>query len=354
MQRPWVRYVVSLLIVAVWTGLVKGLFPQIQLVNLAMTYLLANVLIAVRYGQGPSVTSALFSVAAFDFFFVPPYFTFAVADAKYVTTFVILFGVTILTSRLTVQSRRSAKEALSARMVAEREGIVSALLSSVSHDLRTPLTSISGAASTLLASQSKLPPNISPKISEDDQRRLLETINDESDRLNRLVANILQITKIESGNIHVRKEFHSFEEIIGSALDRLNSFLRDRPITTEIPDDLPLAPLDDLLIEQVLVNLLENALRYTPEGSPITLRVFSPLKGKQVRVEILDRGPGIPPADQSLIFEKFFRGGPDKDHWGSGLGLAICQGILKAHQGTIGVQAREGGGSLFYFELPLE
>ncbi len=339
----WFRYLLALLLVTGWTALIKGIFPNIELVNLVMTYLLANILIAVRFGQGPSMVSAILSVALFDFFFVPPYLTFAVADAKYLFTFLIMLIVILLTGRLTLQLKRSAEKANRAQIQAEKEGIISSLLSSVSHDLRTPLTSISGAASTLLVQASHLSPG--------DHRRLLETIVDEADHLNRLVEKILQITRIESGQILVRKERHSLEEIVGSALDRLEPFLQDRSLITEIPGNLSLVPLDDLLIEQVLMNLLENALRYTPAASPITIRAFQDTK--QVRVEILDRGPGIPPQDQGRIFEKFFRSGPKKDTWGSGLGLAICQGILKAHQGEIGVQDREGGGSLFYFCLPL-
>jgi len=180
--------------------------------------------------------------------------------------------------------------------------------------------------------------------------RLLETINDESVRLNRLVENILQITKIESGNVTLRKEMNSLEEIIGSALNHLESFLGTRKITTDIPADLPLIPLDGILIEQVLVNLFENALRYTPGGSPIDIRAFQ--DGKQVCVEVLDRGLGIPQQEQSRIFEKFYRSGKH-DILGSGLGLAICEGILKAHGGKISVRNREGGGSIFYFWLPL-
>jgi K+-sensing histidine kinase KdpD len=339
---PWVRYVIPLLIIGVWTGLVEWAFPNIDIVNLAMTYLAANVIITVRYGQGPAIISTMLSVASFDFFFIPPYFAMTVKDTKYWVTFSVMIAVTILISRLTLQSRRSSEEALAAQLKAEREKLMSSLLSSVSHDLRTPLTSISGAASTLLEQESK--------ISLEDRKHLLEMINDESIRLNRLVEKILQITKIESGNIHVRKEMHSLEEMIGSVLNRLDSLLEGRKITTEIPNDLS-APLDDLLIEQVFVNLLENAIRHTPLGSPIDIRVFQ--DSKQVWLEILDRGPGIPKQDQHHIFEKFYRS-DRKEIWGSGLGLAICQGILKVHQGQIGVRDREGGGSVFYFSLPLQ
>jgi len=220
--------------------------------------------------------------------------------------------------------------------------VISSLLSSVSHDLRTPLTSIAGASSTLLESDSKISPA--------DQTRLLETIRDESVRLNRLVEKILQITKIESGNIQVRKELQPLEEIIGSVLNRLDVQLEGRELSVQIPQDL-MVPLDDLLMEQVLINLLENAIRHTPPGTPIELRAYQ--EDQQVWVEVADRGPGIPAEERGRIFEKFYQQGKNKV-WGTGLGLAVCQGILKVHQGQIGVKEREGGGSTFYFSLPLD
>lgn len=340
---PWVRYSLSVLLIAGWTGFIKLVFPHIELINLVMTYLLVNVLIAVRFGQGPSVVSAILSVAVFDFFFVPPHLTFAVADVKYFVTFLIMLVVTLLTSRLTVKARKKSEEANQARITAEKEAMISSLLSSFSHDLRTPLTSIMGAASTLVSHEAGL--------SQDDRRRLYETIYEESDRLNRLTANLFQITKVESGNLQMKKDRHSLEEIIGSALNRLESSIKERPISTHIPDDLVLIPLDDVLIEQVLINLIENAVRYTPSGSPIEIRTIP--THRKVMVEIADRGAGLPLEDQERIFEKFCR----RDATGisgSGLGLAICRGIVQAHGGAIGVRSREGGGSIFYFTLPLE
>lgn len=330
-----------MLIICGWTAFAVCAFPRIDPVIMAMTYLVANVFIAVRYGQWPSLICAVLSVAAFDYFFIPPYFHFGVFDARYWVTFAVLFAVTLLTSRLTVQSRKSTEMAIEAEMKADREKLISSLVSSVSHDLRTPLTSISGAVSTLLEQEATISP--------ENRRHLLEAIDDESTRLNRLVGKALQIMKIESGAVNVRHEIHSLEAVVGSVLVRLDSLLEGRKITTEIPGELT-APLDDLLIEQVLANLLENAVRHTPAGTPIDIRAVR--EPEWVRVEVMDRGPGVAKADSSRIFEKFYRSGK-KDDWGSGLGLAICQGILKIHRGEIGVKNRDGGGSVFYFLLPV-
>lgn len=340
-QLPGANYFLPLLGISAWTAFIVCAFPQIDPVIMAMTYLVANVAIAVRYGQWPSILCSALSVAAFDFFFIPPHFHFAVFDARYWVTFAVLFVVTFLTSRLTVQSRKSAELALAAEMKADREKLISSLVSSVSHDLKTPLTSISGAVSTLLEQEAIISP--------EDRKQLLEAINDESLRLNRLVGKTLQIMKLESGAVNPRKEVHSLEAVVGSVLVRLDSLLEGRKVVTEIPGELTV-PLDELLIEQVLANLLENAVRHTPMGTPIDIRAFR--EPEHVRVEILDRGSGVPEGERERIFEKFYRSGK-KDDWGSGLGLAICQGILKIHQGEIGVRGRDGGGCVFYFSLPV-
>ncbi len=320
------------------TALIKMVSPQMDLAILATSYLVANVLIAIVFGPGASMASAILSVAAFDFFFVPPHFTFTVVDARYWVIFSVMFVVILLTSRLTLQSRKNAQEALQAEVKAEREKLISSFMSSMSHDLKTPLTYIAGAASTLLEKEAKVSP--------EDRRDLLVTINEESTRLNLFVEKILQLTKIESGNIRVRKEETPLEEVVGSALNRFEHFFVDREIVTEIQPNL-IVPLDPLLIEQVLSNLLENAVRHTPLGSPILVRASR--LGKWALVEVLDRGSGIRLEGTKKIFDKFYQ--TNQRGLGSGLGLAICNGIVKAHQGRIGVKSRVGGGSIFFFHF---
>lgn len=340
---PWKRYVVPPLLILLWTTVAYLLFPTMEPINLVMIYLLVNVLIAVRYGQGPVIVSTLLSIAAFDYFFVPPNLKFTPEDEKYFISFVIMFFVIILTSRLAIKSRKSADKAVAAEMEAEKERLTSALLSSVSHDLRTPLATIAGAASTLVAQDADL--------TGEDRRNLQQMICQEAERLNEHVENLLQITRFESGGLRLEKDCGSVEEIVGSALGRLRPFLEGRKTSASIPDDLPLVPFDALLIEQALVNLLDNVVRYTPAGSPIDIRAFR--EEGTVVVEVLDRGPGVPPEDRQKIFEKFYRR-EEGAVPGTGLGLAICRSIVRAHGGVIGMRPREGGGSVFHFSLPLE
>jgi len=235
-----------------------------------------------------------------------------------------------------------AEEARLARLRVETEQLRNALLSSVSHDLRTPLAVITGSTSALLEESA-------PK-DEATRRALLETAHDESLRLNRLVRNLLDMTRLEAGALKVNKEEQSIEEVVGAALNRMEDRLDAREVQTDIPADLPLVPHDSVLIEQVLINLLENATKYTPAGSSI--RIAARAKGDAVEIEVSDRGPGIAKENAERIFEKFYRA-REAEGGGVGLGLTICRGIVNAHGGRIWVEPREGGGATFRFTLPL-
>lgn len=254
---------------------------------------------------------------------------------------------------LAIERMALAAEAQQAQVKVEMEQMRSSLLSSVSHDLRTPLASITGAASSLLENDKT--------FDRTTRCDLIQTIYEEADRLNRLVSNLLDMTRIESGTIQVHKEWQPLEEVIGTALYRLDSQLTDRPVTTHLSPDLPLVPLDSMLIEQVLVNLLDNALKYTPPGSPLELSAWmqaatSPDSAAEVVVAVADRGRGFAPGEELRIFDKFYRAKANGNsrNGGVGLGLAICRGIIAAHRGRIWAENRPGGGAVVRFALPLE
>lgn len=245
---------------------------------------------------------------------------------------------------IAIERGRFAEQAQSVLVQVETERLRSSLLSSLSHDLRTPLTAISGASSSMIESGGAL--------DEPTRRELLQTIFDESNRLSLLVENLLSITRIESGAIVLNRQWNSVEEALGSALSRLRRPLEGRAVHTHLPGDLPLVLFDGVLIEQVLINLLENAIKYTPADQPIDIAARA--EGKQVLVEVADRGPGIAPADLERVFEKFYRGPSHRGLRGAGLGLPICRSILQVHGGRIWAEQRPGGGTRFLFALPLE
>jgi two-component system sensor histidine kinase KdpD len=225
---------------------------------------------------------------------------------------------------------------------ARTEELRSSLLSSVSHDLRTPLAAITGAASALRDEAAATEPH--------EHRELLDTIAEEAGRLERLLANLLDMTRLESGGLEPKREWVPLEEIVGAALTRLESQLTGRTIVTELPEDLPLAFGDPLLLEQLVINLLDNAARHTPPGTPIEIRAAA-VEGA-LELEVADRGPGLAPGDETRVFEKFQRGSR-AGAGGVGLGLAICRGIATAHGGSIQAENRPGGGALFRLILPL-
>ena len=235
-----------------------------------------------------------------------------------------------------------AAEAGQAQLLRETENLQTALLNSISHDLRTPLASITGALSSLRDDAAFL--------DEAARNELINTAWEQADRLNNLVGNLLEMTRLEAGVMKVRPELCDVQDLIGAALAQLAGRLDRRPIRVEIPDDLPLVPMDFVLMVQVLVNLLDNAAKYSPVERPITIRAG--LAGAQLKLEVIDQGPGIPDQELPRIFHKFYRGPGPNQAGGAGLGLSISQGIVEAHHGRIWAERRPEGGMVFTVALP--
>lgn len=245
---------------------------------------------------------------------------------------------------LALERDQLAIDAADARIQAEAEQVRSSLLTSVSHDLKTPLAAIAGASSSLLETTT---------LDEQTRHELLETVADEAARLNRLLENILQMSKLEAGAALPNKQWHVLEEIVGSALHRARHDLAQHQVTVRLPPDLPLLFIDALLMEQVFLNLFENAARYTPPGTEVVIRAA--VDDRSLHITVADNGPGLPPGAEERIFDKFFRAAPTTDGGrGSGLGLAICRAIVKAHGGQIRAANRAGGGAEFVIRLPLQ
>lgn len=337
-------FVAAALITVLATVVAQLMLPSFDHSNVIMVYLLGVVFIATRYGRGPSVFAAAASVVAYDFFCVPPYLTLVVSDTEYLVTLAVMLLVGLLLSSLTVEVRQQADKAASAALVAEREHMRNTLLSALSHDLRTPLATIQGASGTLLDEGASLSASVREELS--------QVIHEEAVRMNRLVTNLLEMTRLQSGTIVLKKEWHSVEELIGAALTRLEKALANRQVVTDISPDLPLVPMDDVLVEHVLLNLIENALKYSREGA-IVIKAY--VEKDAVRVEVRDRGPGFAAGENLLAFEKFYRGinvtnaGTSP---GVGLGLSICKAIIEAHGGTINARNNEDGGACVSFILP--
>jgi two-component system sensor histidine kinase KdpD len=303
--------------------------------------------VSLREGYGAAVMASVLSLISFNFFFIPPELTFHVDDAQYLLTFAGLFSVGLIIADLNARTRRQAEAAYrreqQTALLREKEKLQSILLNSISHDLRTPLVSITGALSSLKDDGSPL--------NEAARQDMLEAAYEDAERLNRLVGNLLEMSRLQAGSLQLKREFYDIQEIISVARAQLRNVLAKREVRVDIEPQLPLLWVDLVLFAQVLVNLLENASKYSKPATAIEIRAYQ--HRDSVFVEIADRGIGIPEEELRHIFERFYRASSSNGRSGSGLGLSICEGLVELHQGTIRAENRKDGGARFVIQLPI-
>jgi two-component system, OmpR family, sensor histidine kinase KdpD len=244
---------------------------------------------------------------------------------------------------LAIERNRLAEETEQIKLNAEVDQLRNVLLRSIAHDLRTPLASVTGPVSSLVDGAAIL--------TEDDKRELAQIAYEAANHLNRIIGNLLDMTKLETGEIQVKKEWIPLEEVVASALTHFAPELIDHPVTLILPSNMPFLRFDEALIERVLRQLLQNAIQYTPSRTPIYLSAR--YVRSEVIIEVADEGPGLAPGDEGRVFEKFLRAHPETGG-GIGLGLAICRAIVEAHGGRIWAENRSEKGAAFYFTLPVE
>jgi two-component system sensor histidine kinase KdpD len=317
--RLW-PYVASVIAIAVTTLLGLAVYRYVDLPDIAMLYVIAIVLAALA-GRGPAFLASSLAVLSFNFCFIPPRFTFAVADTRHMLTIGVMFGAGLTISTLMVRLRQQ-------ELRARTEELRSSLLSVVSHDMRTPLAVITGAATSLRDE----PDHLTPALRDE----LLETLVSEARRLETVVANLLAMTRVETG-IEPAFEWVPVEELVGTALARAEDTLGDRAVTTDVPADLQVR-VDPVLFSHALVNLIENAAKH---GAP-PIAIAARRRGDRIEIDVSDAGPGV--GDDPRIFEKFYRASKAP---GVGLGLAVVRGIVTAHGGTITAE-----GARFRISLP--
>lgn len=484
-QAKHLRYLWAAAICVGVTLLSMPLAAHFDRSNIVAIFILAVVLVGVRLGRGPAALAAVLSVCAFDFFFVPPRFSFAVSDVQYLLTFCIMLAVGLITGQLTAGLRFQARVAShreeragslyeiardlsgavqveqvvkisdesiqrtfradaalllpdpsgrlntdvaklaveigtaqwafdrgqpagfgtdtlpgsevlyiplrapsqargvlavkprnrrllripeqrqlldtfaaliaialervhyvgvaqDALLKMESERLRNSLLAALSHDLRTPLTVLVGLAESLALT--------APKLS-NVQMETAQAIQDEARRMSTLVSNLLDMARIESGEVTLNLQWQPLEEVVGAALEATRSLLERHSVVVHLPRDLPLVKFDAVLIERVLVNLLENASKYTPAGSKVSLSART--MTDQLSVSVADDGPGLPTGGEETVFQKFTRGERESSTPGVGLGLAICRAIIESHRGKITASQRPGGGAILTFTLPM-
>lgn len=317
---------------------------RFDIVNIAMVYMFAVVMIALFFERGAAIASSILCVTAFDFMFVPPQGTFTVDDTQYLLTFVIILSVALLISGLKENQRRHAEAQAELAVEAETERIRSALLASISHDLRTPLAVMAGASSSLAEGGERLSPA--------ERTALAQSIYRQARNMSEQVAKVLQMTRLETGAIKIERDWVAIAEIAGTVLNRLADGLAGHRLVISFPADLPLVRADAALIDQALANLVENAARHTPPNTVVQVRAGRCANDLVVSVE--DFGPGIDNADMERVFAKFQRVSAEGTGGGVGLGLAICRSIIRLHGGKVWAEKVPGGGSAFRFTLPIE
>ena len=315
----------------------------LDLVNVALVYVVAVVVVSLRAEWKAAVAASLLSVATFDYLFVPPYGTFTVDDPQHLLTFALLGAVGLVVARLARLGRRQAEEQARLAVEAETERIRGTLLASISHDLRTPLAVICGAASSLAEQGESLAPA--------ERQALVRSIYGESVEMSERIAKILQMTRLEGGEIELHRDWASIPEIAASVLRQQTPRLARHRVLFDVPPDLPLVRVDAMLVETVLANLVENAARHTPPETVV--RLVGKAEGDHLLISVESHGGGLDKDELEGVFGKFQRGAGGRTP-GIGLGLAICRAVVTLHGGRIWAETVAGGGTAFRFTLPTE
>ena len=377
--KTWTGYGAALGGILAATGLLKLFGTHVNPTTVALSFLLVVLFAATAWGSKPAVLASLLGVLCFNFFFLPPVGTFQIRNPDNWVAF-FAFLITALTAgQLSARAKRRAEEAESAKQEIERlyyelqdtferssqakalkqsERLKSALLDAVTHDLRTPLTSIKASVTTLLADLYATESMESgPQLGNDGRKELLEVINEEGDRLDRFIEGLTKLARIDAGEMHLHRQLCAIDEIITAALKRAEPRTRGHRIEVWIEDELPSVKVDEQSIAEVIYTLIDNAAKYSPEASPIRVRAI-PESGDTILVSVEDEGPGIRADMRERVFEKFFRAMRDGDVGdrkspGTGMGLAIARGIIQAHGGRIWIEdAADHTGAKFVIALP--
>lgn len=336
----------GILIAATLVGLLfSGL--KIPEANIIAVYILGVLIISIITSSWMySFLASVISVLAFNFLFTIPRFTLRAYDPSYPVTFGIMFLVALITGSLASRMKEYARESAQAAMQIEKEQLRADLLRSISHDLRTPLTSISGNASNLLSNENE--------FSQETRMQIYGDIYDDSMWLIKLVENLLSVTRIEDGRMDLRMSAELMDEVIAEAMRHTDRNRDGRKIEVSSDEEFILGKMDARLIVQAVINLVDNAVKYTPEGAQI--RIHTGKKDGMVVVSVSDTGPGIPDEQKSKVFDMFYTGTnrAADGRRSLGLGLGLCRSIIRAHGGEIWVSDNKPQGAVFTFTLPAE
>jgi len=379
LDQKWAGYVVAGLSVVATTIVLKLLGDHVNAATVSLALLLNVLFIATRWGSWPALLASIVAMLCFNFFFLPPFKTFNIAATDNWIALVAFLVTAVTAGQLSARAKKRAEEAELGKREIERlyaelrdaferashaealrqsEKLKSALLDAVTHDLRTPLTSIKASITTLLDEVRGRSNEAPVTLDAESKIEMMEVIDEESDRLSRFINGLIELARIEAGELHLRRRWGAVEEIISTALDRAEPITRQHHVEVDIERELPGLRVDESAVSEVVYTLIDNAAKYSAKGS--TIRIVARHAGDElIQMSVEDEGRGIPVDLRERVFDKFFRATRDGDvstqqPSGTGMGLAIAKGIIEAHDGKIWIESGAGGkGTRVIFTLPI-
>ncbi len=337
------QYLISILLVSVVAGLGSVFYDFVDYRVIAFLLLVVVSILAMFMDIIPVMVAALFSALLWDYLFIPPRFTFTVGTTEDQVLLLMYFLIVMIHAVLTFRIRKAEKEGRIKEEKANEAKFYNTLFNSLSHELRTPITTILGSTDNLL--------NNADKLSDQNNKELLNEIATASLRLNRQVENLLNMSRLESGVFKIKKDWCNIEELVYTVIKQVESMAGNHKISVHIPESFPLFKLDFGLMEQVLYNLISNAVHYTPEETGVMINADC-IEDKLI-ISVSDNGKGFPEKEIDKVFSKFYRLKGSRPG-GTGLGLSIAKGFVEAHAGIITVKNLPLSGALFTIEIPTE
>ena len=378
--KRWVGYIGAFLGSAVVTISLGPFHEQINSTTVALAFLLVVLFVAIFSGSRPALLASVVAAFCFNYFFLPPLYTLTIAHPQNWVALIVFFTTAIAVGQLSARAKQRAeeaevakseieslyrqlqvafKQASHAEALKQSEKLKSALLDAVTHDLRTPLASIKASITTLIdEAKGRTEDNQPVSLDAASRFEMLQIIDEESDRLNRFIGGLIEMARIEAGELGLRRRWGPIDEMVSAAIVRAEPVTQRHLVRINIEKELPVVRVDERAVSEVVYTLVDNAAKYSPEGS--TIRINARRAGEElIQVEVEDEGSGIAPELRERVFEKFFRATRDGDVTtrqpsGTGMGLAIAKGILEAHEGRIWIEPSTGGkGTRVVFTLPI-
>ena len=380
-EKSWTGYVVAAAGIAAVTAVLKLFIDHINATTVALALLLVVLFVATWWGARPAVAASLLGVLCFNFFFLPPFGTLTVAAPDNWIALTAFLVTAITVGQLSAHAKRRTEEADAGRREIERlyeelrdaferashaealkqsEKLKSALLDAVTHDIRTPLTSIKASVSTLLEERrARTFDGRTVTLDVETRQEMLEVIDEESDRLNRFVEGLVELARIEAGEMHLRRRWGAIDEILTAALNRARPLTRNHQVMVSVEDEIPAVQVDPRAVAEVVFTLVDNAAKYSPAGTKVLLTAERADR-QMIKIAVEDEGQSIPVDLRERVFDKFFRATRDGDTRdsrqppGTGMGLAVAKGIVEAHGGRIWIEDGSAGvGTRVVFILPI-